>query len=53
MLDRDLSFRYEDRSIPTVQDARDVIVRIVATGVCGSDVRIVDRRRTRALLTTM
>jgi len=42
VLDRDLSFRYEDRSIPTVQDARDVIVRIVATGVCGSDVSVVN-----------
>ena len=42
MLDRDLSFRYEDRSVPTVQDARDVIVRIVATGVCGSDVGLED-----------
>ena len=43
MLDRDLSFRYEDRSVPTVQDARDVIVRIVATGVCGSDVSLANQ----------
>jgi threonine dehydrogenase-like Zn-dependent dehydrogenase len=53
VLDRDLSFRYEDRSVPTVQDTRDVIVRIVATGVCGSDVSLVNRRRTRVLLITM
>ena len=34
------SFYYETREIPTLQSDRDVIVRVVATGLCGSDVRI-------------
>lgn len=53
MLDRDLSFRYEDRSTPAVQNARDVIVRIVATGVCGSDVSLMSQRISRASLIAM
>ncbi|KAL4757758.1 NAD(P)-dependent alcohol dehydrogenase, partial [Aspergillus foveolatus] len=32
------SFGYEKRDIPTLQSERDVIVRVVATGLCGSDV---------------
>jgi hypothetical protein len=32
------SFGYEKRDIPTLQAERDVLVRVVATGLCGSDV---------------
>ncbi|GAB1744391.1 hypothetical protein NU219Hw_g1669t1 [Hortaea werneckii] len=38
LLGTDLSFTYEDRAVPTIQEPKQVIVRIVATGVCGSDV---------------
>ncbi|RMY71581.1 hypothetical protein D0863_05068, partial [Hortaea werneckii] len=38
VLGTDLSFRYEDRAVPIIQEPRQVIVRIMATGVCGSDV---------------
>lgn len=34
------SFYYETRKAPEVQSERDVIVKIVATGLCGSDVSI-------------
>ena len=34
------TFYYETREIPTLQSDRDVIVRVVATGLCGSDVCI-------------
>lgn len=34
------SFYYENRGVPTLQSDRDVIVRVVATGLCGSDVRL-------------
>ncbi|KAK9859159.1 hypothetical protein MYU51_016225 [Penicillium brevicompactum] len=32
------TFSYEERSKPTIQTSRDVIVQIMATGLCGSDV---------------
>jgi hypothetical protein len=32
------SFHYEQRAIPTLRSERDVLVRIIATGLCGSDV---------------
>ncbi|KAL5360725.1 chaperonin 10-like protein [Aspergillus floccosus] len=32
------SFTFEERSIPTLQSDRDIIVRIAATGLCGSDI---------------
>lgn len=32
------SFYYENRGVPALETDRDVIVRIVATGLCGSDV---------------
>ncbi|KAB8204097.1 chaperonin 10-like protein [Aspergillus parasiticus] len=32
------SFYYEDKEIPSLESDRDVIVRVVATGLCGSDV---------------
>ncbi|CRG82807.1 L-iditol 2-dehydrogenase [Talaromyces islandicus] len=32
------SFTFEDRSTPTLQSDRDVIVQVIATGLCGSDV---------------
>ncbi|PYH88514.1 putative sorbitol/xylitol dehydrogenase [Aspergillus ellipticus CBS 707.79] len=32
------SFYYETRDIPTLQSDRDVIVKVIATGLCGSDV---------------
>ncbi|PYH43667.1 NAD(P)-dependent alcohol dehydrogenase [Aspergillus saccharolyticus JOP 1030-1] len=32
------SFYYEDRELPVIQSDRDVIVKIIATGLCGSDV---------------
>ncbi|RMY56454.1 hypothetical protein D0865_03639 [Hortaea werneckii] len=38
LLGTDLSFTYEDRAVPTIQEPKQVIVRIIATGVCGSDV---------------
>ena len=38
VLGKDLTFSYEDREVPAVEGERDIIVRIVATGVCGSDV---------------
>lgn len=47
VLDPNLSFSYEDREIPQIQDSRDIIVRVVATGVCGSDVSLNDRLRYR------
>ncbi|KAL4925641.1 NAD(P)-dependent alcohol dehydrogenase [Aspergillus undulatus] len=31
-------FSYEEREIPTLQTERDVIIRVIATGLCGSDV---------------
>ncbi|KAL3445542.1 chaperonin 10-like protein [Aspergillus insuetus] len=31
-------FGFEDREIPTLQSERDVLVRVIATGLCGSDV---------------
>lgn len=34
------SFYYENRGVPTLQSDRDVIVRVVATGLCGSDVSL-------------
>lgn len=34
------AFYYETHEIPTLQSDRDVIVRVVATGLCGSDVCI-------------
>ena len=43
VLDPNLSFSYEEREIPKVEDSRDIIVRIVSTGVCGSDVSANDR----------
>ena len=32
------TFSYEERSKPTVQTSRDVVVQVMATGLCGSDV---------------
>ncbi|KAF7121773.1 hypothetical protein CNMCM5793_009326 [Aspergillus hiratsukae] len=32
------SFDYEQRAVPTLGSDRDVLVRIIATGLCGSDV---------------
>lgn len=32
------SFYYETREAPTIQSDQDVIVKVVATGLCGSDV---------------
>ena len=32
------SFVFEERTVPTLQSDRDVIVRVAATGLCGSDV---------------
>lgn len=32
------TFSYEERSKPTIQTSRDVVVQIMATGLCGSDV---------------
>ncbi|OJJ31250.1 hypothetical protein ASPWEDRAFT_54513 [Aspergillus wentii DTO 134E9] len=32
------SFTYEERKVPSLQSDRDVLVRIMATGLCGSDV---------------
>ncbi|KAK4867146.1 hypothetical protein LT330_007888 [Penicillium expansum] len=32
------TFAFEERSVPTLQSDRDVIVRVMATGLCGSDV---------------
>ncbi|PLB50309.1 GroES-like protein [Aspergillus steynii IBT 23096] len=32
------SFTFEERSIPTLRSDRDILVRIAATGLCGSDV---------------
>ncbi|KAL2832590.1 chaperonin 10-like protein [Aspergillus cavernicola] len=32
------SFTYEERPKPTLQSDRDVIVKVIATGLCGSDV---------------
>lgn len=32
------SFAFEERSIPTIQSDRDIIVRVAVTGLCGSDV---------------
>ncbi|KAE8352516.1 chaperonin 10-like protein [Aspergillus coremiiformis] len=32
------SFYYEDREVPALESDRDVIVRVMATGLCGSDV---------------
>ncbi|RAK95409.1 GroES-like protein, partial [Aspergillus ibericus CBS 121593] len=31
------TFSYTERDIPTIQSDRDVLVRVVATGLCGSD----------------
>ncbi|KAJ5506769.1 Polyketide synthase enoylreductase [Penicillium expansum] len=31
------TFAFEERSVPTLQSDRDVIVRVMATGLCGSD----------------
>ena len=41
------AFYYETREIPTLQSDRDVIVRVVATGLCGSDVCIPFSRKLR------
>ncbi|KAE8154080.1 chaperonin 10-like protein [Aspergillus avenaceus] len=38
VLSPERTFSYEERAIPTLQSERDVIVRVVATGLCGSDV---------------
>lgn len=40
VLEHQGSFVYEDRPLPNLRSSRDVIVRIVATGICGSDVSI-------------
>ncbi|PYI07793.1 putative sorbitol/xylitol dehydrogenase [Aspergillus sclerotiicarbonarius CBS 121057] len=32
------TFSYSERDIPTIQSDRDVLVRVVATGLCGSDI---------------
>ncbi|KAI9935127.1 hypothetical protein ASPWEDRAFT_31457 [Aspergillus wentii DTO 134E9] len=32
------AFNYQERDIPVIQSDRDVIVRVIATGLCGSDV---------------
>jgi L-iditol 2-dehydrogenase len=32
------TFTFEERNTPTIQSDRDVIVRVMATGLCGSDV---------------
>lgn len=33
------TFTHSERRIPTIESDRDVLVRVVATGLCGSDVR--------------
>ncbi|KAJ5497404.1 hypothetical protein N7463_009391 [Penicillium fimorum] len=38
VLHPDGTFTFEERSTPTLQSDRDVIVRVMATGLCGSDV---------------
>lgn len=38
------SFDFEDRPIPSLQSDRDLIVQIAATGLCGSDVRVIPRQ---------
>ncbi|KAF2134002.1 GroES-like protein, partial [Dothidotthia symphoricarpi CBS 119687] len=38
VLSPSLEFSYEERTIPTFRTSRDVIVRIIATGLCGSDI---------------
>ncbi|GAB7364597.1 hypothetical protein MBLNU230_g5402t1 [Neophaeotheca triangularis] len=38
VLSPERTFSYEDREKPAVQSPRDVVVQIVATGLCGSDV---------------
>jgi L-iditol 2-dehydrogenase len=40
VLTPDKQFHFENRPIPKLRTARDVRVRIIATGLCGSDVRI-------------
>jgi hypothetical protein len=40
VLDPNLSFSYEEREIPKVENSRDIVVRVVSTGVCGSDVSL-------------
>ncbi|BCS14890.1 hypothetical protein ALUC_70123A [Aspergillus luchuensis] len=32
------TFTYSEREIPTIESDRDVLVRVVATGLCGSDI---------------
>lgn len=34
------SFTFEERDIPTLQNDRDILVRVAATGLCGSDVSL-------------
>lgn len=38
VLRTDRTFAYETRQAPLPQTSRDVVVRVVATGLCGSDV---------------
>ena len=39
VLSPERQFSFENRSIPALRTSRDVRVRIIATGLCGSDVR--------------
>ncbi|GAM37715.1 hypothetical protein TCE0_026f07855 [Talaromyces pinophilus] len=39
------SFHYEERDIPTLHSERDVLVQVIATGLCGSDVHYWQHRQ--------
>lgn len=47
------TFVYEDRPIPTLRTSRDVRVRVIATGLCGSDVSSCPSISNSRLLTSL